>query len=266
MDQNEICRLCAKYHPYQELTPIDDPSRCIRSKLFRCSQIDLLLDENSLLPRHACCDCVDRLEKCWNFAEVVANAQDKFQVEFAKDSLPNINEKCDRENVAVTAGNPTEIRQKQMNCGIDITQAGLFNFVDVNGATSPQNERNVTGIELFTPVSELSTKDVNVRGSQPNKVLKTNPVTQQLMKLEPNLPGGMHGKSKQHLCTKALIRYTYASINCEHCDKKFYTEYETQRHSFTAHAEKYRFGCDICDARYTLMSANLFQITAMYFY
>lgn len=90
MDVKKMCRLCAEYRLNQQLTPLNDPSRRIKSKLFRCSQIDLSLNDNSLLPQSVCSECIECLEKCWQFAEAVAKAQDKLQLEFAKDPLANI--------------------------------------------------------------------------------------------------------------------------------------------------------------------------------
>lgn len=99
MDVKKMCRLCAEYRSNQQLTPLDDPSRRIKSKLFRCSQIDLSLNDSSLLPQSACSEWIECLEKCWQFAEAVAKAQDKFQLEFAKDPLANIKIEEEEENI-----------------------------------------------------------------------------------------------------------------------------------------------------------------------
>lgn len=90
MDRNRICRLCAEFWTTEQLTSLDDPSRCIRKKLFRCSQINLLVDENYLLPQNVCDDCVDKLEQSWSFAEKVAKTQEKLQEQFAGDPLADI--------------------------------------------------------------------------------------------------------------------------------------------------------------------------------
>lgn len=89
MDRKKICRLCAKSCPKQELTSLDDPIRCIRSKLFRCSQIDIT-DDNKALPQNVCNDCIKNLERCWNFTETVAAAQTKLQLQFADDPLSGV--------------------------------------------------------------------------------------------------------------------------------------------------------------------------------
>lgn len=89
MDRKKICRLCAKNCLKQQLTSLDDPIRCIRSKLFRCSQIDIT-DDNKALPQNVCKDCVNNLEQCWNFTETVAAAQTKLQLQFADDPLSGV--------------------------------------------------------------------------------------------------------------------------------------------------------------------------------
>lgn len=89
MDRKKICRLCAKVCRNQKLTSLDDPLRCIRSKLFRCSQIDIT-DDDLLLPQSVCRDCVKSLEQCWNFTEAVAAAQTKLQLQFSDDPLSNV--------------------------------------------------------------------------------------------------------------------------------------------------------------------------------
>lgn len=89
MDRNKICRLCAKLCKNQKLTSLDDPFRCIRSKLFRCSQIDIT-DDNKALPQNVCKDCVESLEHCWNFTETVSAAQTKLQLQFSDDPLSGV--------------------------------------------------------------------------------------------------------------------------------------------------------------------------------
>lgn len=92
MDRREMCRLCAEHRPNQQLTSLYDPSQDILIKLFRCSQIDLSLEKNILLPQGVCGDCIKRLERCCCFAEAVAKAQKKLQLEFVEDPLANIKE------------------------------------------------------------------------------------------------------------------------------------------------------------------------------
>lgn len=89
MDRKKICRLCAKCCPNQKLTSLNDPYRCIRSKLFRCSQIDIT-DDNKSLPQNVCDICIQSLEQCWNFTETVAAAQTKLQLQFADDPLSGV--------------------------------------------------------------------------------------------------------------------------------------------------------------------------------
>lgn len=96
MDCSRVCRLCAGFCPNQQLTGLDSPGQRIRTKLFRCSQIDLSLENNLLLPQNVCGVCIEKLEQSWNFAEAVAKAQDKLQLEFAQDPLANI--KIEEEN------------------------------------------------------------------------------------------------------------------------------------------------------------------------
>lgn len=89
MDRNKICRLCATTYRNQKLTSLDDPYNCIRSKLYRCSQIDIS-DDNKSLPQNVCSHCVSSLEQCWNFTERVAAAQVKLQLQLADDPLCNV--------------------------------------------------------------------------------------------------------------------------------------------------------------------------------
>lgn len=89
MDRKKICRLCAKLCPNQKLLSLDDPIHCIRSKLFRCSQIDIT-DDNKALPQNVCNDCIKGLDQCWNFTEAVAAAQTKLQLQFADDPLSGV--------------------------------------------------------------------------------------------------------------------------------------------------------------------------------
>lgn len=89
MDRKKICRLCAKFCSNQKLTSLDDPYRCIRSKLFRCSQIDIT-DDNKSLPQNVCNECIKSLEQCWTFTETVAAAQTKLQLQFADDPLSGV--------------------------------------------------------------------------------------------------------------------------------------------------------------------------------
>lgn len=97
MDCKEICRLCAEHCSVHQLTPLDDPSRGIKSKLFRCSQIDLSLYDSFLLPRSVCSGCIENLENSWKFAEAVAKAQDKLQWMIEMDPLADI--KTEEDNV-----------------------------------------------------------------------------------------------------------------------------------------------------------------------
>lgn len=96
MDCSRICRLCAEFRPNQQLTALDGPDQRIRTKLLRCSQIDLSLDDNLWLPQNVCGACTEKLEQSWSFAEAVAKAQDKLRIEFAQDPLANI--KIEEEN------------------------------------------------------------------------------------------------------------------------------------------------------------------------
>lgn len=43
---------------------------------------------------------------------------------------------------------------------------------------------------------------------------------------------------------------------CEHCDQEFKTESERKSHFFTAHADIYKFECDICNERYSVLNAK----------
>lgn len=90
MDCANFCRLCAEFRSNQQLTPLDDPDRCIRTKLFRCSQINLPLNDSLLLPQSVCDECIEKLEQSWSFANAVTEAQNKLQSIFAEDPLADI--------------------------------------------------------------------------------------------------------------------------------------------------------------------------------
>lgn len=88
MANTDICRLCAESHAMYELTPLDAASQHIISKVYRCCQIDLSLDNS--FPKRVCNDCVCRLEQCWTFAQAVAAAQDKLRAQVSEDPLADI--------------------------------------------------------------------------------------------------------------------------------------------------------------------------------
>lgn len=74
---DKICRLCANVKsPKQLVCTIDDQTLNIKEKLIDCCRWKQFQSaENYNLPQNICNICLKNLEKCWSFAESVAQAQ-----------------------------------------------------------------------------------------------------------------------------------------------------------------------------------------------
>lgn len=79
----DICRLCASLKTLDHLMLINDPDLSLKIKLMRCCQLELPGGDDDLLPQNVCDNCVQRLNKSWQFANDVTDAQETLRKAFA---------------------------------------------------------------------------------------------------------------------------------------------------------------------------------------
>lgn len=73
------CRLCAESKDSNEIvTTITDAEKLIEQKLTVCCQWKVR-NTKQRLPQDVCTICLDKLEKCWIFAQNVKLAQHKLE-------------------------------------------------------------------------------------------------------------------------------------------------------------------------------------------
>lgn len=74
-----FCRLCAETRPLEKMSDINNPELNIEQKLIDCCRWNHFkeLNTNGNLPEHICIVCLEKLEQCWLFSELVASAQYK---------------------------------------------------------------------------------------------------------------------------------------------------------------------------------------------
>lgn len=82
----DLCRLCAHFKSSRQLTfSIQDETSNIVQKLIACCRWESIgNNECENLPQKVCGECFTQLEKCWEFAERVADAQQQLLAKVIK--------------------------------------------------------------------------------------------------------------------------------------------------------------------------------------
>lgn len=79
------CRLCAELkEPDDFVTTITDAENLIEQKLSVCCQWKVKNTSQRSLPQAVCSVCLDKLDKCWIFAQSVKLAQHKLEEIFGE--------------------------------------------------------------------------------------------------------------------------------------------------------------------------------------
>lgn len=78
----DLCRLCGKHKPLEELTCLTDANSTVQFKLESCLKITL--DHDKLLPRSSCLTCNHSLDIAFKFAEQVVSVQEKLESDLQK--------------------------------------------------------------------------------------------------------------------------------------------------------------------------------------
>ncbi|CRK94965.1 CLUMA_CG008453, isoform A [Clunio marinus] len=76
---SDVCRLCGDLKSYHELQDIYDSESDIIMKLENTLKVKF--EFNKMLPNSVCCECVNNLERCSQFAELISSVQVKLKLD-----------------------------------------------------------------------------------------------------------------------------------------------------------------------------------------
>lgn len=251
-----ICRLCASVKSTKQLAcTIDDQALNIEEKLIDCCRWKQFQSaENDNLPRNICTICLKNLEKCWAFAESVAQAQQVLIAQFV-----HVKPTILLEIETVNTNNFHGTDRKDIKIIEDITfsppepftyyeqdfvesKPDLLSNEDINEDINEDESSDYFENEPPKPLDELAIESQQIEEYEKVDVDLLN----SLPKDAKNANGTI---SKEHIFKLNLEDWSMIKTRCSICRQTFENHHHLQTH-FNAHHphQTLRFLCMFCNS------------------
>lgn len=272
-----VCRLCGDKKPQSQIKcSIEDQDLNIEQKLIDCCRWQLYQSYDNL-PQDLCIECFQQLQRCWEFAEKVSQAQQKlidnlteccemksqdpfdvtvkseFQVNNDSNDSPvePWNEPDDwNENHSSSSNENLSFHAKMEECADEETSNPVeIEEYDkpINGKQLDPNAKNVNS-NYFMENDEDEVKKKN------QKI--TNEATERWTPGNISFPDCLSADDRntdgtvkiEAITNFGLVTWTMLQNRCNECEASFITSVELQRHHKLRHTSTaFRFRCWFCN-------------------
>ncbi|CRK94968.1 CLUMA_CG008456, isoform A [Clunio marinus] len=267
-----VCRLCGDFKCFEELQDIYDSESDIILKLRNTLKVEL--EYNKMLPNSVCLECVNNLENCNKFLELISAVQTRFEIELQQQlqmfecnyEVPNDSHEVELKNIEIKLEklNPNKIKHSTANRRSTKQKNPQSTKENVSKkpnesksesiASKPKQRRRIR-VKKYTHIAE------NYQMAN----LFENELEGRFVVQPQDMDIGNHQKTEDGILPDEMleklkeISWKNYKWKCEECQEYFENVMDLEMHSLKLH--KKRVVLDCCARTFRTYAKYLFHIT-----